>query len=405
MTEWTEHDRGYEGWRVAAAAGVSHFFASCLVYTFAVFFKPLAAEFAWSREVVSAAYGVMALSAAVASPLVGHLVDRTVARRVIVPCMAAVGCGFASLAFLTPRLLQFYATFMLLGAAGTAISPVAYSRVVFTWFHQRRGVALGVVIAGGAFAAIVQPPAVQAMIDLVGWRTAYLFIGLAILAIGCPLAAAFIRERPSAGSRRSETAAGASSSDALRSRIFWTLIVVFFASSLAVNAAIVHLSALLTDRGVPAGRAALALSTLGAASLAGRLTTGWFLDRFPGSRVAFVLLSFAALGMWLLGTAGTFAAGALAAALIGFGMGGELDVTPYLLSRYFGLRSLSTLYGLAFGSAALAGAIGPFLLGRAFDATGSYESLIPKIAFFMFAVAILMLTLPRYEMEGSRGSP
>jgi MFS family permease len=101
----------------------------------------------------------------------------------------------------------------------------------------------------------------------------------------------------------------------------------------------------------------------------------------------------------VLTTADSFAAGAVAAALIGFGMGGELDVTPYLLSRYFGLRAFSTLYGFAFASSALAGAAGPILLGRTFDATGSYETVLAKIALVMLAVAPLMLTLPRYELR------
>ena len=57
-------------------------------------------------------------------------------------------------------------------------------------------------------------------------------------------------------------------------------------------------------------------------------------------------------------------------------MGGEADVTPYLLSRYFGLRSFSTLYGLTWTAYAVAGAIGPVLMGRAFDVTGSYEALL-----------------------------
>ena len=56
-------------------------------------------------------------------------------------------------------------------------------------------------------------------------------------------------------------------------------------------------------------------------------------------------------------------------------MGGESDVTPYLFSRYFGLRSLSALYGFTWRSTGLAGAIEPVLMGRAYDATGSYETL------------------------------
>ena len=89
--------------------------------------------------------------------------------------------------------------------------------------------------------------------------------------------------------------------------------------------------------------------------------------------------------------------GVLAAALIGFGMGGEADVTPYLLSRYFGLRSFSTLYGLTWTSYAVPARIGPVLMGKAFDATGSYEALLVQLALGTLAVAALMLLLPRYD--------
>jgi hypothetical protein len=68
--------------------------------------------------------------------------------------------------------------------------------------------------------------------------------------------------------------------------------------------------------------------------------------------------------------------GVFAAMLIGFGMGGEADVTPYMLSRYFGLRAFSMLYGFTWRAYAVAGALGPSLMGKAFDATGSYEALL-----------------------------
>jgi predicted MFS family arabinose efflux permease len=394
-----EDDLRYEGWRVAGGSAASLFFASLIVYTFAAFLKPLAAQFSWTREEVSAAYSMMAIAAASSAPCFGYVLDRISARRVVVPCMAVVGCCFASLTFLDGRLWQFLATFGVLGLAATGLSPVGYSRAVSTWFQQRRGLALGIVIGGGAVAGIVQPPIAQWIISVAGWRTAYVVIGAAILVIGVPTAALTIREKPHERGSATAALAGTPLIRALRSRPYWTVVLVFFASSVALNGAIVHLSALLTDRGVSAGSAALAISVMGGASLVGRLTAGWLLDRFFGGAVSFLLLAFAATGTYLLTTADSFGSGAVAAALIGFGMGGELDVTPYLLSRYFGLRAFSTLYGFAFASSAVAGAVGPILLGRTFDTTGSYETLLPKIAGFMLASAPLMLTLPRYELR------
>ena len=110
-----------------------------------------------------------------------------------------------------------------------------------------------------------------------------------------------------------------------------------------------------------------------------------------------LLLTAAALGTFVLSGAESLATGVLAAALIGFGMGGEADVTPYVIARYFGLRSFSVLYGLTWTFYAFAGALGPMLMGKAFDMTGSYEALLVRLALATLAVAALMLLLPAYE--------
>src|SRR5215203_3590625 len=103
----------YEGWRVVAAAAVGVFvsFASLLVYTFGIFLKPVAEEFAWSREGTSAAFGIAALTVAACSPALGYGFDRFGPRRIILPCLTIFGCAFASLAWLTPSLWHLYAVF------------------------------------------------------------------------------------------------------------------------------------------------------------------------------------------------------------------------------------------------------------------------------------------------------
>jgi MFS family permease len=90
------------------------------------------------------------------------------------------------------------------------------------------------------------------------------------------------------------------------------------------------------------------------------------------------------------------AMGCMAAALIGVGAGGEADVTPFLLTRYYGLRAFSTLYGITWTFYAIAGAIGPVILGRAFDSTGSYTALLTLLATVMALSGGLFLLLPRY---------
>jgi MFS family permease len=388
----------YEGWRVAAASAIGVFvsFASVLVYTFGVFLKPLAEEFAWSREAVSAAFGIAAITVAICSPGLGYLLDRLPPRRIIVPCLVVFGLAFASLSLLTPSLWHLYCVFLILGVVGNGTAQMAHSRAVASWFDARRGLAFALVMSGGAVGAMTLPPATEWLIRMAGWRGAFALLGLMVLAIGVPVTARLVREKAANGGGRRAPADGIPSREALATRPFWILVTVLFCTSIAQNGAIAHLAALLTDRGVSAGGGALALSAMGGASLAGRVATGWLLDRFFAARVSFGLLAAAALGTFLLAGASSIEIGILAAVLIGFGMGGEADVTPYLLSRYFGLRSFSMLYGLTWTFYAVAGAIGPILMGRAFDATGSYDALLTRLGIVTLAMAALMLLLPGY---------
>ena len=393
-----ERDLRYEGWRVAgaSAAGVFVSFASLLVYTFGIFLKPWTEEFGWSRESVSAAFGIAAMTVATCSPPLGYLLDRVSPARVVVPCLIVFGLAFASLSLLTPSIWHLYTVFLVLGVVGNGTAQMAYSRAVSSWFEARRGMAIAIVLAGGAVGAMVLPPFAESLIARYGWRQACVILGAMVLVIGPPMAARFLRERPHAHFAASTSVVGASVRDGLRSRAFWILVAILFGSSIAQNGAITHLAALLSDRGVTAQGAALAVSAMGAASLAGRLGTGWLLDRFFAAHVSMVLLLTAAAGTLLLATADSLLAGVLAAALIGVGMGGEADVTPYLLARYFGLRAFSTLYGLTWTAYAIAGAVGPILMGRAFDVTNSYTTLLTVLAGVIVAVATLNVLLPRY---------
>lgn len=375
-------------------------FGSLLVFTFGTFLKPLSREFGWSRESISTAFGVAAMTVAVCSPLLGRLLDRYGARRVVVSCMAVFGLAFASLSFLTPSLVHLYAIFFILGAVGNGTTQMGYSRAVASWFTDKRGFALALVVAGVGVGSMLLPWLAQRVIDSHGWRVAYQVLGAMVLVMGIPLTALFVREHPGGDAMR-RTTSGSSVRQGLGSRAFWLLVMTLFLSSIAVNGAITHLSPLLTDRGISSEHAALAVSVLGAASLTGRLVTGHLLDRYFGPRVAFILLVGVAAGILLLATASRSGTALLAAALIGFGLGGEADVTPYLLTRYFGLRMFSTLYGLTWTAYAIAGATGAVLMGKVFDVTQSYSSLLTWLSALTLAAGLLLLFLPRYPVQES----
>jgi len=395
-----EFDLGYYGWRVVLAAclGVMAGFGSLFVYTFSVFVKPLAAEFGWSREAISGGFAIAAVTLGLCSPVLGRWIDRFGPRRIILFCMTVYGCAIALLSLLHSGLWQFYLTCFVLGVVGNGAAHRAYSRSISTWFHRRLGMALAFVMVGAGLGAMILPVVAQTIISRAGWRAAYAFLGGLALLLGLPLSWRYIRERGVKGNEPGPVAhSGMTWQQGLRSFAFWIITAILFVSSISMNGAITHLSALLTDRGLTVGNAALCASLLGGSSLLGRIVVGWLLDRFFGPRVALVINLITALGIFLLARATSFPAGCVAAALIGVGAGGEAATTPYLLTRYFGLRAFSTLYGLTWTFYAAAGAIGPVILGRAFDATGSYASLLILLAVALAVAAVTNLLLPRYS--------
>jgi cyanate permease len=260
------------------------------------------------------------------------------------------------------------------------------------------GIALALVMVGAGLGAMLLPVFAQAIITRYGWRSAYFSLGCVAFLLGLPLSWRFVRERKQV---KHETAAvqnpGQTWQQGLRSFTFWIIVAVLFFSSISMNGAITQLSALLTDRGITPRDAALCASMLGGSSLLGRIAVGWLLDRFFGARVALIVNLITAAGIFLLARANSFPAGCLAAALIGIGAGGEAAITPYLLTRYFGLRAFSTLYGFTWTFYADAGAIGPVILGRAFDSTGSYSSLLVLLAGVLSLAAAMNLLLPIYS--------
>jgi MFS family permease len=402
----SESEIAYRGWRVvlAASLGVMGGFGSLFVYTFAVFVKPLSTEFGWSREQISAGFGVAAVTLGIVSPLLGRWLDRFGPRRIILPSVVVFSGAIASLAFLHALLWQFYLTCFVLGVVGNGAAHLAYSRSISTWFDRRLGIALAFVMVGAGLGAMILPVVAQAIISRFDWRAAYGALGGLAFLLGFPLSWRYVRER---GQTRRESAVpvawtGLSWQHGLHTYAFWIIVLVLFVNSISMNGAITHLVALLTDRGITAESAALCASLLGGSSLLGRVGVGWLLDRFFGARVAVVVNLIAAAGLLLLARAHGSTAGCLGAALIGIGVGGEADITPYLLTRYFGRRGFSALYGFTWTFYAAAGAIGPVILGRSFDATGSYSTLLTILSAALALAGTILLLLPRYAVEESQ---
>jgi len=185
--------------------------------------------------------------------------------------------------------------------------------------------------------------------------------------------------------------------EARQTHTFWILVGAFFLMSASVHGCLIHLVPLLTDRGISPQLAAGATSLFGAALLFGRVGAGYLLDHFFASSVALCFFCGTALGLLLLWSGVTGTAAFIAAFLVGLGMGAEGDIIAYLIGRYFGLRAFGEIYGYAFGAFTLGGVSGPLLMGRGFDATGSYSLGLGVFVVVTLIAAGLMTRLGPYR--------
>lgn len=396
----------FYGWWVVftSALGLCLGSAPILVFSFGVFLKALSREFHSGRAAISLAFTLHNLTLAVCAPVAGWLIDRYGARKVILPSTVAFGAILAASELLSPRLWQFCIFFVILGVFASGISPVPYGGVVSRWFDRRRGLALGLMMFGLGFGAMVMPSLAERLISRFGWRMAYTAVGAMVLIIAVPVVAALLKEGPedvgllADGGKQAPGAASGEDvqpgllwREAWRSSTFWVLISAFFLAGASIHGCVLHAAALLTDRGATPQAAALAASLVGVALLVGRVVTGYLLDRFFGPYVAAVFFGGVAIGIALLWASRSIALGFVGAFLAGLGIGAEVDLIAYLISRYFGLRAFGEIYGYAFGAFVLAGGLGPLLMGEGFDRTGSYR--VPLAGFFVAVVAAILLVL------------
>lgn len=332
----------YPGWGVLAGAftGVMVSFAPIIPYTFSLFLDPLHAEFGWKREAMGGAFALAAITVALVSPLIGLLLDRFPPRRIILPGILVFAVALATLSRLTPHIMQFYVTFFVIGLVANTTAQFAYTRTVLTWFTRRRGLALALLLTGSGVGSILIPPMAQWMIEHHGWRSGFLLLsGIAML--GLPLTALLVRNRPEAAIVRSEHHFDPSMTvaTALRTVAFWILALIIILSAFTENGLVTNLASILTQHGVLASTAALALSVRGGAGILGRLGIGLAIDRVSSERIQSFVLALVAAGTLILAFASSAWPALMGAAVLGVGLGSEADVAPYIRSVIDGIAA------------------------------------------------------------------
>jgi MFS family permease len=408
----SKRPRLFYGWLIVFVSAVGLFLgAPLMVFSFSVFFKSLVLDFHASRAAVSFAFSLFNLVGALWLPGTGVLIDRYGAKRVIITSTLLFGLVLCSAWWMGSGLWQLYLLFAALGIAmSSGPAPVPYGVVISHWFDRHRGLALGLSMMGIGVGSIVVPMLAQRLITMFGWRMTFAVFGAAVLLLPLPVLAALLQNDPRQRGLQPDGEEKIGNStlppqgkqgmtwhEIWHSPTFWIMICIFSLAGAGVHGAILHLSAIFTDRGVTTERAAMATSLVGAGALVGRLGSGYLLDRLFAPRVAILFYGATAVGMAILSAGNIGNIALVASFLVGCGMGAEVETMGYMISRYFGLRAFGTAYGHAFGSYMLAGAAGVLLMGAGYDRFHSYAVPLAGFCGAMLLTLILLTRLGPYQ--------
>lgn len=359
------------------------------VFAAGVFLKPVAQELGFGRGEISTAIGLSSVMIALGIPFYGRLLDLKGIRPVVLPTIVLFALANAALALLRPSAVLLFFLYALLGLAGLGQGPTAYSKVLSAWFDRRRGLALGLALAGVGLGTTLMPQYASLLLGAFGWRMGYVGLGIAVLVLGFIPVALFVREPPAAqpaGQAAGEGLPGITFREALHSGRYWALTAAFCLAAIVINGSLIHVVPLLTDRGMSLPAAVFAVSMAGLALICGRVFSGWCSDKLFAPWIAIFFLLCPMAGIAILGTgAGNPVLGTV---LLGAGIGAEIDLMSFIVSRYFGVRYFGSLHGFMFSFAAFGNFIGSSALGWSFEMLHSYG---PAFILFEMLLAIAIV--------------
>ena len=417
----------YYGWIVVGASSTVVFARMApAITTLTVLIFPISHQLGWSRTLIAGSVSAGALASLVLSPVVGWAIDRFGARPVLVVSVLVLGVAMISLAWATVPL-----TFYLAFAAGRVVfhtsAPIGASTVAARWFIRKRGRAIGMIFLFGAIGGVVFTMVASMVVESHGLKATWIAMGLVVLVFSVAPSLLLVAERPEdigllpdgepPDSTDAEKGAGAivpvgvpdspatvlpraqmtadtdswTLGEAVRTKTFWLLVFMGFASFFVHTSIGVHMGAYFRDVGLGATSAALAVSLSWSVSAVGSLIWGWVTDRID-VRYAYsgMFLFQAGSTLYLIfvgGTLGVF----LASGLFGIVSAGSNVVPSVIYANYFGRSSLGRIRGLGEVGVLLGQATGPVIAGILFDLRGGYSTIFT--AFVVLALVCSLLVL------------
>lgn len=370
---------------------------------FGVFLKPLIAEFGWTRAAASGAMSLAMGISGLIGVVMGRLTDKFDVRIAIGVAMALGTACYVLLADMH-SLWQFYLYFGFGGGVciGSTYAPV--SAIVSKWFRHKRALALGMALMGIGVGQMILSPVSARVIEVYGWRTAYLVLGVVMFV--CALPALFLLGRRPPETASSDLIGGPSGSpdpaaspaegmttrQAARTVPFWMIMITGVAIAAGFYIVAAHIVPAATDVGLAPTTAALILTVSSIAGLPGSMVGTWWLPKMLGHKWALLVLSAGqAVALFLFAVTSSLWAFYAVAILLGFCFSASTPVRQAMVPPLFGLKSIGAVLGFAYLAWSVGALVGPFLAGLIYDLTESYD-----LAFILGGVLLLVGALSVY---------
>jgi MFS family permease len=400
----------YYGWLVVGGLIVIGAVNSSFYWLPPLFVLPMQEELGWSRTSMFAAVTIRGLIGAFVSPFFGHMLDRR-GGAIRLSAAAAIIGGLTTMpiAFVQSE-WQFMLLFGVLGGLSQVGQSIAILGAVLPrWFVRDRGSAMATATTGMPLGAFGTPLIAGALIASLGWRNAWIAMGLLILIIGLlpsflfhrqPEDVGLLPDGGASGSRHSRPIAtpdlprSIKVSEAVRSRTFWLLALGVSAGTLATGAMPASLIPMFVDRGMALPLAVLGVSLHGMTSFATRPLWAWCTHRFHIRRIILAIAIYGALAA----PAPFFLSGdplVLYAAIISISIGGLTTTNALIWPAYFGRAHLGSVTGFVRTMQSTTSAFAPLTIPFIYERIGDYAPGIWLVSGAWTTLALCMLLAGR----------
>lgn len=404
-------ERFFYGWVIAVIANLGLFVSGAgQSHTFSVFVGPISHDLGISSATTATAYGGATLIAAFLLPQTGRMIDRFGPRLGLIGITVLLGisCLFFGAA---ANFLWLAIGFAFLRFFGQGSLMLGSANLVSQWFSKSRGLAMSVMALGFALSMAVHPPLGQFLIDWVGWRMAWVILGiltwvmmlppLLLLAFDKPEDIGLLpdgerRARPvgDAGDAAPTDIPGLTLNEALRTISFYIVSFGWFAIAMLVTTLHFWQVTVVTAQGVATETAAQAFTISAIAMALSMPLVGRLFDRMRTRYVFAIGLLVTASSLIAVTLATSLVTTSIYAIIFGINNAFSMTMFGYVWPRYFGRKHLGAIQGTGQMIGVVGASLGPLPVGWAIDAIGNPTwtlrvlAIIPVIA-ALLAVAFL----------------